>query len=135
VILASWPSSSNRHDLGRNRGHPAGLPGASNCRQRLSTGREDTKGTGVSPITGFAFLGVTAYVHISGVNYKWSGGLFAGLFCSALGMLAVSLLLPGIGAFSYLLLGIVGILGVVQILYGTSKVLKTPNSTTPSRVR
>lgn len=82
-------------------------------------------------ITAFAFLGVTAYVHKSGVNFQWGGGLFAGLFCTALGLVAVSLIFPGATAFSYLLLGIVGVLGVLQILYGTSKVLNEPEFRDP----
>jgi FtsH-binding integral membrane protein len=82
-------------------------------------------------ITAFAFLGVTAYVHKSGANFNWGGGLFSGLFFSALGLLTIHFMFPGIGAFSYLLLGIVGVMGVVQILYGTSKVLNDPDFNDP----
>ena len=82
-------------------------------------------------ITAFAFLGVTAYVHKSGANFNWGGGLFSGLLCSALGLLAINFMFPGISAFSYLLLGIVGVMGVVQILYGTSKVLNDPDFNDP----
>ena len=82
-------------------------------------------------ITAFAFLGVTAYVHTSGANFNWGGGLFAGLFCTALGLLAVNFFFPGSSVLSFILLGIVGILGVLQILYGTSKVLNDPKFNDP----
>ena len=81
-------------------------------------------------ITGFAFLGVTFYVHTSKVVFNWAGGLFAGIFFTALGLLTVSFFFPS-NALSYLLLGVVGILGVVQLLYGTSKVLNDPEFDDP----
>lgn len=81
-------------------------------------------------ITGFAFLGVTFFVHISKANFNWGGGLFAGLFFTAMGLLTVNFFFPS-NAFSYLLLGVVGILGVVQLLYGTSKVLNDPEFNDP----
>ena len=82
-------------------------------------------------ITAFAFLGVTAYIHKSGTNFNWGGGLFSGLFCTALGLLTIGFFFPTVSAFSYLLLGIVGVMGVVQILYGTSKVLNDPTFNDP----
>jgi len=82
-------------------------------------------------VTATAFLGVTAYVHKSGANFNWGRGLFSGLFFSALGLLAVAFFFPVSGAFTYLLLGIVGVLGVVQLLYGTSKVLNDPEFNDP----
>ena len=82
-------------------------------------------------ITAFAFLGITAYVHKSGARFNWGGGLFSGLFFTAMGLLAVNMFFPGMSAFSYLLLGIVGIMGVVQILYGTSQVLNDPDFNDP----
>lgn len=82
-------------------------------------------------ITAAAFLGVTAYVHTSGVNFKWSGGLFTGLFFSALGLMAIGYFFPVGSLFTYLLLGVVGALAVVQLLYGTSKVLNDPQFNDP----
>ncbi len=82
-------------------------------------------------ITGFAFFGITAYLHTSKANYNWSGGLFAGLFFTALGLVTVSYFFPGASLFNYLLLGIVGVMGVLQLLYGTSKVLNDPNFNDP----
>lgn len=74
-------------------------------------------------IAASAFVGVTVYVHMSGTNFNWMGGLFSGLFLTAVGLLGISYFFPVSGALTYLLLGVVGVLGVVQLLYGTSKVL------------
>jgi FtsH-binding integral membrane protein len=82
-------------------------------------------------ITAFAFLGVTAYVHTSKSSFNWSGGLFSGLFFSALGLLTVGFFFPGNSMLNYLLLAVVGVMGVVQLLYGTSKVLNDPNFNDP----
>jgi FtsH-binding integral membrane protein len=82
-------------------------------------------------ITAFAFLGITAYVHKSGARFNWGGGLFSGLFFTAMGLLAVNLFFPGMSFLSMVLLGVVGIMGVVQILYGTSAVLNDPDFNDP----
>ncbi len=82
-------------------------------------------------ITATAFLGVTAYVHKSGANFNWRGGLFSGLFFSALGLMTVAFFFPVNDFITYLLLGVVGVLAVVQLLYGTSKVLNDPQFNDP----
>lgn len=82
-------------------------------------------------ITAAAFVGVTAYVHTSGANYQWRGGLFFGLFCSALALTAIAFFFPVGSLFTYLLLGVVAVLAVSQLLYGTSKVLNDPEFRDP----
>ena len=82
-------------------------------------------------ITAFAFLGVTFYVHKSGARFNWGGGLFSGLFFTAMGLLAVNMFFPGMSVIGFVLLGVVGIMGVVQSLYGTSMVLNGPDFNDP----
>ena len=81
-------------------------------------------------ITGFAFAGVTAYVHMSKANFNWAGGIMGGLFFTALGLMTLGMLFPSAGV-SYGLMGIVGIMGILQLLYGTSAVLNDPEFRDP----
>lgn len=86
---------------------------------------------GALVITGSVFAGLTAYVHMAKKNFNWGGGIFAGVFFTAIGLGLLSWLVPGIGGLHYLILGVVGILGVLQLLYGTSKVLNDPEFQDP----
>jgi FtsH-binding integral membrane protein len=81
-------------------------------------------------ITGFAFAGVTAYVHMAKSKFDWAGGMMGGLFFTALGLMTLGMLFPSSGV-SYALMGVVGILGILQLLYGTSKVLNDPQYNDP----
>lgn len=82
-------------------------------------------------ITAFSFLGISAYVYKSGSQYRWSGGLASGAAWCALGLVTVNLFSPGISLVTMLLLGVVGLLGILQILYGTAKVLNDPDYNDP----
>jgi FtsH-binding integral membrane protein len=82
-------------------------------------------------ITASAFLGVTFYVYRVGSRFQWKGGMFSGLFCSALGLVVVHWIVPGASVVSYLLLAVVGVLGVLQLIYGTSQVLNEPEFRDP----
>lgn len=82
-------------------------------------------------ITGFVFAGITFYVHTSKANFNWGGGIFAGLFFTAIGLGLVSFLTPGLGALHFVILGAIGLLGLLQLLYGTSKVLNDDEFSDP----
>lgn len=81
-------------------------------------------------ITGFVFLGVTAYVMTSGRTFSAPKGLMAGLFFAIIGAMILNGFLH-IGMLGMLIAFAVGAFGVFVLVYATSSVLTTPDADSP----
>jgi modulator of FtsH protease len=81
-------------------------------------------------ITGFVFLGVTAYVMASGRTFSAPKGLMTGLFFSIIGVMILNGFLH-IGVLGMLISFAVGTFGVFVLIYSTSSVLTTPDADSP----
>ncbi len=81
-------------------------------------------------ITGFVFLGVTAYVMTSGRTFSAPKGLMTGLFFALIGVMILNGFLH-IGALGMLISFAVGAFGVFVLVYSTSSVLSTPDADSP----
>ncbi len=81
-------------------------------------------------ITGFVFLGVTAYVMMSGRTFSAPKGLMTGLFFAIIGAMILNGFLQ-IGMIGMLISFAVGAFGVFVLVYSTSTVLNTPDADSP----
>lgn len=81
-------------------------------------------------ITGFVFLGVTAYVMTSGRTFSAPKGLMTGLFFAIIGAMILNGFLH-IGILGMLISFAVGAFGVFVLIYSTSSVLGTPDADSP----
>ena len=81
-------------------------------------------------ITGFVFLGVTAYVMTSGRTFSAPRGLMTGLFFAIIGAMILNGFLH-IGALGMLISLGVGAFGVFVLVYSTSTVLSSPDADSP----
>ncbi len=81
-------------------------------------------------ITGFVFLGVTAYVMTSGRTFSAPKGLMTGLFFALIGVMVLNGFLH-IGLLGILISFAVGAFGVFVLVYSTSSVLGTPDADSP----
>jgi modulator of FtsH protease len=81
-------------------------------------------------ITGFVFIGVTAYVMLSGRTFSAPRGLMVGLFFSLIGATLLNAFL-NIGFLGLLISFGIGIFGVCVLVYSTSSVLHTPDADSP----
>jgi len=81
-------------------------------------------------ITAFVFIGVTAYVMMSGRTFSAPRGLMAGLFFSIIGAVVLNSFL-NIGFVGVLISLGIGALGVFSLVYSTSGVLRTPDADSP----
>ena len=82
-------------------------------------------------ITAGIFLGVSGYIYQSGVNFNYGKGLGAGLAWGALAGIGVSFWYPIGNTGEILILGAIGILGTLQLLWATSSVLRDPDFKDP----
>ncbi len=82
-------------------------------------------------ITAAIFLGISGYIYQSGVNFNYGKGLGAGLAWGALAGIGVSFFYPIGAGGEMLILGAIGILGTLQLLWATSKVLRDPEFRDP----
>ena len=84
-------------------------------------------------ITGLVFAGVTAMVWTSGKRYSAPRGLMGGLLFAGLGLIVLSFLMPGdlTSPIGLALTGIIGVIGVMTLVYGTSNVLHDPTIDSP----
>ena len=78
-------------------------------------------------ITAFVFIGVTAYVMLSGRTFSAPRGLMTGLFFSIIGAVVLNNFL-NIGFVGVLISLGIGALGVVSLVFSTSGVLRTPDA-------
>lgn len=81
-------------------------------------------------ITGFVFLGVTAYVMTSGRTFSAPKGLMTGMFFALIGVMVLNGFLH-IGFLGMLIALAVGAFGVFVLVYATSAVLGTPDADSP----
>lgn len=81
-------------------------------------------------ITGFVFLGVTAYVMTSGRTFSAPKGLMTGMFFAIIGVMILNGFLH-IGMLGMLISFAVGAFGVFVLVYSTSSVLRTPDADSP----
>ena len=81
-------------------------------------------------ITAFVFIGVTAYVMVSGRQFSAPRGLMAGLFFSIIGAVLLNSFLH-IGFIGILISVAIGALGVFILVFSTSSVLRTPDADSP----
>ena len=81
-------------------------------------------------ITGFVFLGVTAYVMTSGRTFSAPRGLMTGMFFAIIGVMILNGFLH-IGFLGMLISLAVGAFGVFILVYSTSSVLSTPDADSP----
>lgn len=81
-------------------------------------------------ITGFVFLGVTAYVMTSGRTFSAPRGLMTGLFFAIIGAVVLNGFLE-LGVLGMLISFAVGAFGVFVLVYSTSSVLGTPDADSP----
>lgn len=81
-------------------------------------------------ITGFVFLGVTAYVMSSGRTFSAPKGLMTGLFFALIGAVVLNGFL-NIGFLGVLISFGIGAFGVFVLVYSTSSVLSTPEADSP----
>jgi modulator of FtsH protease len=78
-------------------------------------------------ITGFVFLGVTAYIMTSGRTFSAPKGLMMGLFFSIMGAMILNSFMH-IGVLGILISVGIGAMGVCTLVYSTSSVLATPDA-------
>ncbi len=78
-------------------------------------------------ITAFVFIGVTAYVMMSGRTFSAPRGLMTGLFFSIIGAVVLNNFL-NIGFVGVLISLGIGALGVFSLVFSTSGVLRTPDA-------
>jgi modulator of FtsH protease len=81
-------------------------------------------------ISAFIFVGVTAYVMMSGRTFSAPRGLMVGLFFSIMGATLLNAFL-NIGVLGILISFGIGIFGVCILVYSTSNVLSTPDADSP----
>ena len=81
-------------------------------------------------ITGFVFLGVTAYIMTSGRTFSAPKGLMIGLFFSIMGAMILNSFMH-IGVLGILISVGIGAMGVCTLIYSTSGVLATPDADSP----
>jgi modulator of FtsH protease len=81
-------------------------------------------------ITGAVFLGVTAYVMISGRTFSAPRGLMAGMFFAISGIVVLNAFL-NIGFLGMLISFAIGAFGVCVLVFSTSSVLNTPDADSP----
>ncbi|HEY1947269.1 MAG TPA: Bax inhibitor-1 family protein [Bryobacteraceae bacterium] len=81
-------------------------------------------------ITAFVFIGVTAYVMVSGRQFSAPRGLMAGLFFSIIGAVVLNSFLH-IGFVGILISVAIGALGVFTLVFSTSGVLRSPDADSP----
>jgi modulator of FtsH protease len=81
-------------------------------------------------ITGFVFLGVTAYVMSSGRTFSAPRGLMTGLFFAIIGVMILNGFLH-IGFLGMLISFAIGAFGVFVLVYSTSSVLSKPDADSP----
>jgi modulator of FtsH protease len=81
-------------------------------------------------ITGFVFLGVTAYVMASGRAFSAPRGLMTGLFFAIIGAVILNGFLS-IGILGVLISFAIGAFGVFVLVFSTSSVLRTPDADSP----
>ncbi|HMF78087.1 MAG TPA: Bax inhibitor-1 family protein [Bryobacteraceae bacterium] len=81
-------------------------------------------------ITAFVFIGVTAYVMVSGRSFSAPRGLMAGLFFSIIGAVILNSFLH-IGFIGILISVAIGALGVFILVFSTSSVLRSPDADSP----
>jgi FtsH-binding integral membrane protein len=81
-------------------------------------------------ITAFVFIGVTAYVMVSGRAFSAPRGLMTGLFFSIIGAVLLNSFLH-IGFVGILIAVAIGALGVFTLVYSTSAILRTPDADSP----
>ncbi len=81
-------------------------------------------------ITAFVFIGVTAYVMVSGRSFSAPRGLMAGLFFSVIGAVVLNGFLQ-IGFIGILISVAIGALGVFTLVFSTSGILRSPDADSP----
>ena len=81
-------------------------------------------------ITGFVFVGVSAYVMTSRRTFSAPRGLMAGLFFAIIGAVILNSFL-NIGIIGILISFAIGAFGVFILVFATSSVLKTPYADSP----
>jgi FtsH-binding integral membrane protein len=81
-------------------------------------------------VTAFVFIGVTGYVMISGRSFSAPKGLMAGMFFATIAVAVLNGFLQ-IGVLGILLSLGVGAMGVCILVYSTSSVLRSADSTSP----
>jgi modulator of FtsH protease len=81
-------------------------------------------------ITGFVFLGVTAYVMSSRREFSAPRGLMVGLFFAIMGAVILNSFLH-IGVLGMLISLGIGAFGVFVLVFSTSSVLRTPDADSP----
>ena len=81
-------------------------------------------------ITAFVFVGVTAYVMVSGRQFSAPRGLMAGLFFSTIGAVILNSFLH-IGFIGILISLAIGAIGVFTLVFSTSGVLRSPDADSP----
>ncbi|HEY3840707.1 MAG TPA: Bax inhibitor-1 family protein [Bryobacteraceae bacterium] len=78
-------------------------------------------------ITAFVFVGVTAYVMMSGRTFSAPRGLMTGIFFSIMGAMILNAFL-NIGVLGILVSIGIGVFGVCILVYSTSQVLSSPEA-------
>ena len=81
-------------------------------------------------VTALVFVGVTAYVMLSGRTFSAPKGLMMGLFFAVGGAIVLNSFLH-IGVLGMLVSAGIGIMGVLGLVYSTSGVLRTTASDSP----
>jgi modulator of FtsH protease len=85
---------------------------------------------GALAVSAFVFIGVTAYVMMSGRTFSAPRGLMAGLFFSIIAIVLLNSFLH-IGLLGILVSLAIGALGVFTLVYSTSSVLRSSASDSP----
>jgi modulator of FtsH protease len=81
-------------------------------------------------ITAFVFVGVTAYVMLSGRQFSAPRGLMTGLFFAVIGAVILNAFL-NIGFVGMLVSAAIGAFGVFVLVFSTSGVLRTADADSP----
>jgi len=81
-------------------------------------------------ITAIVFIGITAYVMMSGRTFSAPRGLMMGLFFAVGGAIVLNSFLH-IGVMGMLISAGIGFMGVLGLVYSTSGVLRTTDSDSP----
>lgn len=81
-------------------------------------------------ITAFVFVGVTAYVMVSGRTFSAPRGLMTGLFFAIIGAVILNAFL-NIGFMGILISAAIGAFGVFVLVFSTSSVLRTADADSP----
>jgi FtsH-binding integral membrane protein len=81
-------------------------------------------------VSACVFIGVTAYVMMSGRSFSAPRGLMAGMFLSTIAIVILNGFLH-IGALGILVSLGIGALGVCTLVYSTSGVLRSPHADSP----